>query len=1065
MNSRPFLTWSVAVFLFVSQVGFIHAARADELADQQRWQALETKGDFRGALAAANSALAASIKAHGRESDETIRVLSELTRLRHECGDYQGSRDSGMQALALHEKLHPEKPSAVAALTRFYLGRGETIQRDYAVARKSIEASLQYFEEHEPDHPALSQVLREYAFFLAEDADSKRSIEVARRAVALATKKFGAKAAETALCRERLGFALFRSGDLSEAEVELKAALDSLTESLGKDHPHVGMTVYHLAWLTSDFGRYEEQNKLLIAAHGILQKSVGDEHILTSYAWNDRANYLFYQGELATAKSMYTKTVEVRKKMFGPQHPQLINVYTGLSAVYVETKDHYRSKLYLDEAYKIGLQSYGPEHERFASLLATCADRWKRLGEYELALKCNRDALKIAEAKRGPEHPMTISCRHQIAWLLSVLGRPKEADELHRQTITSFGTRFGESHPFTIRQLRTFGHQLLVRGDLKDAQQQYELALQRATATYPADAREVIESRESLAEIWMRQDKWPEAIAAVDQARRAQKGAAAQALLGMTESEVLSYLESKHNTSSLTPITLATVRGKEQAAIDSSASWHLNRKALRWAVLGERTQLARQVHDPAAQELRQQLAAVREKLATVMFRPAPVTITSLIGGDVTSEHSRLSQEADVLTAQLARTAGKTANSTKWIELAEVRKFIPQGAVLIEFAHEIRSELERTDGKDMPFEFGAWIIPAADAGEIRFVNLGGVLPILEAIGQARWAIQASAGAFMKEPEKTEPQLKEFLAKLSAKLFAPLEPHLKDCDRLIISPDGQLWTVPWSTLITADKKYAVEKYTISLVASGRDLLRAPRNEKLTSAVVVSDPEYNAGAKGEDVSAEFTRLPGSAREAQEITPVLKKLVGAEPKVLVAKDATESAVKETRDASILVLSTHGWFREISSNSRINPYLCCGLAFRGANQKAAIPTSNDGLLTGLEILNLDLSHTQLVVLSACNSGVGQVNRGDGVSGLVQAFQLAGAESVLASLWPVADEETATLVSHFFREYAELKSETPAREATALRQAQLAMIKEQREKQKATHPFFWSAFTLNAATH
>ena len=140
------------------------------------------------------------------------------------------------------------------------------------------------------------------------------------------------------------------------------------------------------------------------------------------------------------------------------------------------------------------------------------------------------------------------------------------------------------------------------------------------------------------------------------------------------------------------------------------------------------------------------------------------------------------------------------------------------------------------------------------------------------------------------------------------------------------------------------------------------------------------------------------------------------------------------------------------------NPLLRSGLVFAGANNlgKETLPEGcDDGILTALEISGLPLRGTNLVVLSACDTGAGDVKQGEGVFGLRRAFQLAGAKTVVMSLWSVPDRETQELMVDY---YTRIKK--GENKSNALREASLAMMRERREKFSASHPFFWASFIL-----
>jgi CHAT domain-containing protein len=325
--------------------------------------------------------------------------------------------------------------------------------------------------------------------------------------------------------------------------------------------------------------------------------------------------------------------------------------------------------------------------------------------------------------------------------------------------------------------------------------------------------------------------------------------------------------------------------------------------------------------------------------------------------------------------------------------------------------------------------------------------------------------------------------ELARAVDRRIMQPVRQLIGDAKQLLISPDGELNLIPFEALVDERGRYLVERYSIAYLTSGRDLLRmqVPR-ESNNRPVVFADPLFGepqpvlssrsdpakltsiarrrSVTTGGDLSTVyFAPLAGTADEARSI-----KSLFPEAEVLTGQQATKGALKLVEAPRVLHIATHGFFlddagnranaaagtRAISAKASIeNPLLRSGLALAGANLSRN--GSDDGILTALEASNLNLWGTKVVTLSACETGVGEVKNFEGVYGLRRAFFLAGAETLLMSLWPVSDRVTRETMTAF---YTGLHDGLGRGEA--LRKAQLDMLK----RKDRQHPFYWASFIL-----
>ncbi len=308
--------------------------------------------------------------------------------------------------------------------------------------------------------------------------------------------------------------------------------------------------------------------------------------------------------------------------------------------------------------------------------------------------------------------------------------------------------------------------------------------------------------------------------------------------------------------------------------------------------------------------------------------------------------------------------------------------------------------------------------------------------------------------------------------------PIRQLLEDSRIVLMSPDGDLNLVPFGVFVDKNDDYLIEHTSFTYLTSGRDLLafRIDREGKGPSTIV-ANPDFDAQIpieaqsdsrrSADFLSKQYPPLPATADEANALVRILPGPV----LLLTGKHASETALKEVSGPWILHVAAHGFFlpdqkpvlEEEPPLNLIgpgqphfrhplieNPLLRSGLILAGANREQSGP--NDGVLTALELSGLDLWGTELVVLSACDTGLGDVRNHEGVYGLRRALVIAGSESQVLSLWKVADEATRDLMIAFYRNLI-----SGMGRSEALRQAQLRML----ESHERSHPFFWASFVLS----
>ncbi|MDW3193835.1 MAG: CHAT domain-containing tetratricopeptide repeat protein [Cytophagales bacterium] len=291
------------------------------------------------------------------------------------------------------------------------------------------------------------------------------------------------------------------------------------------------------------------------------------------------------------------------------------------------------------------------------------------------------------------------------------------------------------------------------------------------------------------------------------------------------------------------------------------------------------------------------------------------------------------------------------------------------------------------------------------------------------------------------------------------WKPVAPLVTDKKTIYLSMDGIYNQINLNTLLLPDGSYLGDEMLLISVSSTRDIEKVNKTSKLNDKLLMFGfPDYGGTGK-------VAALPGTKAELEEINKIAR-TKGVKTEQYLQAQANEAKFKSaTDDPGVLHIATHGFFLDdLPENDEVvygveiskakeNPLLRSGLMLADAENTITnakeVSNANNGILTAYEAMTLDLDETKMVVLSACETGLGEIQAGEGVYGLQRAFQIAGAETIIMSLWKVNDEATQKLMTRFYDEWL-----TTGDKFAAFKSAQLA-IREQYEE-----PYYWGAFVM-----
>lgn len=982
---------------------------------------------------------------------------------------------------------------------------GKPVEAEKMMAR-ALELARQLWPKNEfPDgHPDLATTLGNRAYLLQALGKNSQAEPFSRECLAIQRKLIDGDHPDLASSMTNLGMLLHALGKEAEAEPLYRDALAMRKRLFKGDHLQVAASLGHLGNLLLDRGKFTEAEAYFAQAVDMSKRAVKGDNLDVALNINNLAVAIKRQGRYVEAENLYRQSLEMKQRLFKGNHPSIPTALHNLALVLKDQGKLTEAETLARTAVEANQRIFQGDHPDIVltlSSLATILQDQDRLAEAD---SYYREALAMSRRLFAPDHPYTGSCMNNLGNFLKQRSKVEEAERLFRESLEAARRRRTGDHPEVATCLHNLAGALREQGRYEAAEPLAQDALAMTRRLHPGDHPHVADTLTETADLLRARGKFGEALTLYREALAMYRNLVGAYASAKTEGEALTLVGT---IPAARDAFLSTARAmKADPSTVYSEVWASKSAVMR--VYERRLQATRAAAtDPKASKLLAELADARRRRAELILAPEPIDPATRTQRD--NEIKSLDRTlADLNSAvrPLLPALDRTERLSRATP-ADLQKLLPNDAVVVDFLRYVLVEQDPArPGKVGEKQTTSYLAFVITRDQVKWVDLGPAHPIEEAV--IRYQVAITSG---KEIPPAIP------ARLRELVWEKVRKNLpSNVGVVYVSPDWALTEVAWAAL-PGDKPGTIllEDFAVAIIPHGTFLLdqfwpREARTDLQGRALVVGGVDYDAAPEAGLVAGRelpikkgtqlrWPALPAAAAEATGVAAqaTRRKLTVTS---LRAKHATPAAVlTELPKVRYAHLATHGFFADPSFQSvfqldpshfimhrrgqrvgagALSPLVMTGLVLAGANDPKA---PGRGVVTGESLVDLDLSGLELAVLSACETGLGDVAGGEGTFGLQRAFHLAGTRNVVATLWKVPDQPTAALMGVFYRNLWE-KNLTPIE---ALRQAQLEVYRNPgkigtlaegfrgqfeevpgaigrvESADGKTHPRHWAAFTLS----
>ncbi len=1010
-------------------------------------------GQHEKALSLQEQALSMYKKALGDEHQDIAMSLNNLAALYSEMGQYEKAIPLQEQALEVYKKTlgdeHPDVAMSLSNLTTLYSKMGQ-----YEKALPLLEQALKVYENTLGDeHPDFAIILNNLSSLYSKMGQYEKAFPLQEQAFSINKKKLGDKHPEVATSLNNLAQLYSEMGQYEKALPLQEQALKVYKKALGDEHPDVAMSLNNLASLYSKMGQYEKAFPLQEQALSVSRKALGDEHPNVAKSLNNLASLYSKMGQYDKVIPLQEQALSVSRKSLGDEHPDVAMSLSNLAQLYSDMGQYEKALSLQQQALKVYKKALGDEHPDIAMSLNNLASLYSEMGQYEKALPLQEQALTMYKKALGVEHPDVAMSFNNLAQFYSEMGQYDKALPLQKQAMSVYRKALGDEHPDVASSLSNLASLYSEMGQNEKALPLQEQALSVYKKALGDEHPDVAMSLNNLALLYSEMCKYENAISLIEQALNITNKQLIQNVPGLIEEDKIIFIEGNIY---YYQIYDALILNKKNNFKSSSFSCNNNLYLYNLALRSNevmRKSIFNSNDTVLISDFENWLGLKRQ-----YANGQSLSLDELKYNSIDLKALEDAIEINERSLSLRSQFFQTEQQKLELNYEGLKSNLKAEEVTVMFhSFNYYNGKEWTDST----LYTAYII-RKDQKQPEIVYL---------------FEQAALDTLLSAPDTRSMMNNLYQTGDSALynlMWKPLEPYLKGVKMAYLVPSGLLHKIAFAAVPLADGTTLSDKYQLHQVLSGHDVVfkedPAAFNTIDTTSVAlfgginyefmpeVKDSVYfnplSLLTESTDRGTAFGYLPGTESEVSSIEQLLKN-DKVNVTLLKGNNATEEqfkAMQGNKAPKVLHIATHGFFapdpkRDLNKENRMrlmgqenrytaadNPLYRSGLLLAGGNsswtKKTILPADQDGVLTAYEVANMDLSNTQLVVLSACETALGDVKGREGVFGLQRGFRLAGAKYMLISLWRIPDKETAEYMTKFYSELAKCNNIVTAYQTT-----------------------------------